>query len=60
MHQRAPALVGGRAPVTQQVKQGEKQFYRARFGGFEAQAPAAQACTELKRLKMDCIVLKAE
>ena len=60
VHQRAPALVGGRTAVTQQVKQGEKQFYRARFGGFEAQAPAAQACSELKRLKMDCIVLKAE
>jgi D-alanyl-D-alanine carboxypeptidase len=60
VHQRAPSLLGGRSAVTQPVKQGDKQLYRARFGGFEAHAPAAQACSELKRLKMDCIVLKAE
>jgi D-alanyl-D-alanine carboxypeptidase len=59
VRERAPALVGGRPAVTQQVKQGDKLFHRARYGGFDAQA-AQQACGELKRLKVDCIVLKAE
>jgi len=55
----APGLLGKRSPVTTQVKQGEKLFYRARFAGFEAMA-AAGACTELKRLKIDCLVMKAQ
>jgi len=55
----APGLLGKRSPVTTQVKQGEKLFYRARFAGFEATA-AAGACTELKRLKIDCLVMKAQ
>ena len=58
--ERAPNLVGGRTALTQQVKQGDKLFYRARYAGFDAQPAAAQACAELKRLKIDCIVLKAE
>jgi D-alanyl-D-alanine carboxypeptidase len=55
----APGLLGNRAPVTTQVKQGDKVFFRARYAGFEAKA-AASACTELKRLKIDCLVMKAE
>jgi D-alanyl-D-alanine carboxypeptidase len=55
----APGLLGNRAPVTTQVKQGDKLFFRARYAGFEAKA-AASACTELKRLKIDCLVMKAE
>ena len=55
----APGLLARRSPVTSEVKQGNKLFYRARFGGFEA-AAAASACTELKRLKIDCLVMKAQ
>jgi D-alanyl-D-alanine carboxypeptidase len=55
----APGLLAKRSPVTSQVKQGEKLFYRARFAGFEAMA-AAGACTELKRLKIECLVMKAQ
>src|SRR5581483_9322957 len=55
----APAVLAGRAPVTTQVKQGDKLYYRARYAGFEAKA-AQSACTELKRLKIDCLVMKAE
>ena len=55
----APGVLGSRAPVTTQVKQGDKLFFRARYAGFEAKA-AATACTELKRLKIDCLVMKAE
>ena len=46
-------------PVTRTVKQGDKVFYRARYAGFEAKA-AASACGELKRLKIDCLVLRAD
>ena len=55
----APGLLAKRSPVTTQVKQGDKLFYRARFAGFQASA-AASACTELKRLKIDCLVMKAQ
>jgi D-alanyl-D-alanine carboxypeptidase len=55
----APGVLANRAPVTTQVKQGDKLFFRARYAGFEAKA-AANACTELKRLKIDCLVMKAE
>ncbi|HKD57692.1 MAG TPA: serine hydrolase [Hyphomicrobiaceae bacterium] len=55
----APGLLARRSPVTSEVKQGNKLFYRARFAGFEA-AAAAGACTELKRLKIDCLVMKAQ
>jgi D-alanyl-D-alanine carboxypeptidase len=55
----APGVLGNRAPVTTQVKQGDKLFFRARYAGFDAKA-AATACTELKRLKIDCLAMKAE
>ena len=55
----APGLLAKRSPVTTQVKQGDKLFYRARYAGFEAKS-AASACSELKRLKIDCLVMKAE
>ena len=55
----APGLLANRAPVTTQVKQGDKLFFRARYAGFEAKA-AASACTELKKLNFDCLVMKAE
>jgi len=55
----APGLLGNRAPVTTQVKQGGKVFFRARYAGFDAPA-AASACGELKKLKVDCLVMKAE
>jgi D-alanyl-D-alanine carboxypeptidase len=55
----APGLLASRAPVTTQFKQGAKLYFRARYAGFEAKA-AASACSELKRLKIDCLVMKAE
>jgi D-alanyl-D-alanine carboxypeptidase len=55
----APGVLANRSPLTTQVKQGEKLFYRARYCGFEAKA-AASACGELKRLKIDCLVMKAQ
>jgi D-alanyl-D-alanine carboxypeptidase len=59
VRERAGHLLAGGAPVALQVQQGQKQFFRARYSGFDAQA-AAKACGELKRLKIDCLVVKAE
>jgi len=57
--ERLPGRLADRPAVTSQVKQAGKTFFRARYGGFEAQA-AAEVCGELKRLKIDCLVVKAE
>jgi D-alanyl-D-alanine carboxypeptidase len=60
VRQRATTVLANRAPVTTQFKQGDKTFYRARYAGFDEQTAAAGACGELKRLKIDCLVMKAE
>jgi D-alanyl-D-alanine carboxypeptidase len=60
IRQRAGTLLSNRPEVTSEFKQGDKVFYRARYAGFEAQATAAGVCTELKRLKIDCLVMKGE
>jgi D-alanyl-D-alanine carboxypeptidase len=59
VRERAGALLAKSAPVTLQVQQGQKLFYRARYSGFDA-GTAAQACNEIKKLKIDCLVVKAE
>jgi D-alanyl-D-alanine carboxypeptidase len=56
----ATALLGNRPPMTAVVKQGDRTLYRARYGGFDAQSTAAGVCGELKRMKIDCLVMKAE
>jgi D-alanyl-D-alanine carboxypeptidase len=55
----AAAVLGRHAPQTSRLKRGDKVLFRARYIGFEAQA-AAHACTELKRLEIDCLVTRAE
>ena len=42
-----------------QVKQGDKLFFRARYAGFDAKS-AATACSELKKLNIDCLAMKAD
>lgn len=59
VRQKAPAVLGKAAAITQTFQQGDKLFYRARYAGFDS-AAAAGACTELKRLNIACIVLKSE
>src|SRR5262245_25314690 len=59
VRQRANALVARHAAVTQPVKQGDKLFYRARFAGFDG-AAAATACRELRALKVECLILRAD
>jgi D-alanyl-D-alanine carboxypeptidase len=41
------------------VTKGNRQLYRARFAGFDANG-AAQTCTELRRAGVDCFVMRAE
>jgi D-alanyl-D-alanine carboxypeptidase len=59
VRQRAGAALGKCTPVTHAVKQGDKTLYRARYAGFTSEAPAAAACGALKRMSIDCLVLKA-
>lgn len=56
---RAPGLLERAAATTQQVKQGGRVLYRARYAGFDQQS-AASTCGELKRLKIDCLVMRPD
>lgn len=56
---RAAQTVLGRPTVTQVVKVGNRQLYRARFSGFDARTAAA-ACVDLRRQQIDCLALRAE
>ena len=60
IRQRAGTLLSNRSGITSEFKQGDKVFYRARYAGFDAQTTAAGVCSELKRLSVDCLVMKAE
>ena len=57
--QRAGTLLDNHAAVAVPAQKGTGQIYRARFKGFDAIA-AASACGELKRLQIDCFVIKTE
>jgi D-alanyl-D-alanine carboxypeptidase len=41
------------------VQKGAGQLYRARFRGFDATA-AASTCLHLRRLQIDCFVVKTQ
>jgi len=56
----AGSVLARHAPLTAEVRRGETVLYRARYGGFAAKAPAAVVCTALKRLSVECVVMKAE
>ena len=60
IRQRAGSLLSSRSGITSEFRQGDKVFYRARYAGFDAQTTAAGVCTELKRLSIDCLVMRAE
>ena len=56
----APHLLAQRAPMTQQVGQGERLLFRARYGGFAAAAGAAEACQALQRHGFACLVVRGQ
>jgi D-alanyl-D-alanine carboxypeptidase len=60
VRQRAASVLGAHAAHMSQVKRGDKVFFRARYVGFSAKDAAAGVCSELKRLDIDCLVMKAE
>ncbi|MFN3744873.1 MAG: serine hydrolase [Hyphomicrobiaceae bacterium] len=50
-------LLASAVDQTEPVAQGQRTFYRARFAGLDA-GPAAQACTALRRQRVDCFVTR--
>lgn len=56
---RAVALLEGHNGVTLPFQKAERQIYRARFVNFN-EAKASATCLELRRLAVDCLVMRAE
>ena len=59
VRQRAGGVLDSYSAVAVPAQKGASQIYRARFKGFDATA-AASACGQLKKLQIDCFVVKAE
>jgi len=57
--QRAGGALDSYSAVAVPAQKGTSQIYRARFKGFDASA-AASTCGQLKKLQIDCFVVKAE
>jgi D-alanyl-D-alanine carboxypeptidase len=57
---KAGTVLGTHAAHMMQVKVGAKTYFRARYVGFDAKAAASDVCSALKRMEIDCLVLKAE
>jgi D-alanyl-D-alanine carboxypeptidase len=55
---RAAVVLDGHAPLALSFQKDDTQWYRARFAGF-SQDEAKSACAELKRLSLDCVVMRA-
>ncbi len=58
VQQRAPKILDGHLPFTANFTKGNREWYRARFGGF-SKTDARSACAALKRLSLECIALAA-
>jgi D-alanyl-D-alanine carboxypeptidase len=56
---RAIGLLDGHGGVTLPVQRDNRQIFRARFVQFDEPA-ASNACLELRRLAIDCFVMKAD
>lgn len=59
VRQRAVALLEGHSGVTMPVQQADRQIFRARFVNFD-ETSAASTCLELRRLAIDCLVMRAD
>jgi D-alanyl-D-alanine carboxypeptidase len=60
VRERAGSLLGRHTPHMSQVKRGDKVYFRARYVGFDGRSAADNACSELKRLEIACLVMRAE
>lgn len=56
---RAVGLLDGHSGVTLPVQREDRQIFRARFVHFD-ETGASNACLELRRLAIDCFVMKAD
>ncbi|HKZ96646.1 MAG TPA: serine hydrolase [Hyphomicrobiaceae bacterium] len=56
---RAVSLLDGHPSLSRPVQKGDRQMFRARFAGFDG-GKASRACLELKRVAIDCLVMKAD
>jgi D-alanyl-D-alanine carboxypeptidase len=56
---RASGLLEGHSSVTLPVQRHDRQVFRARFVNFDESA-ASKTCLELRRLAVDCFVMKAD
>jgi cell division protein FtsN len=59
VQQRASDLLDGHLPFTTSFTKGGAEWYRARFAGFSRENAQA-ACTALKKMSLDCAVMKSE
>jgi D-alanyl-D-alanine carboxypeptidase len=56
---RAAGLLEGHRSMALPVQKADRQIFRARFTGFDEDS-AGSACLELRRLAIDCFVMKAD
>ena len=56
---KAAGLLEGHKSMALPVQKADRKIFRARFIGFNEDA-AGNACLELRRLAIDCFVMKAE
>lgn len=56
---RAAELLDGHLPFTTSFTKDSSEWYRARFAGFSKGA-AQSACESLKKMSVDCVVMRAE
>jgi len=59
VQQRASDLLDGHMPFTTSFMMSDEEWYRARFAGFSRESAQA-ACATLKKMSLDCAVMKAE
>jgi D-alanyl-D-alanine carboxypeptidase len=59
VQQRASDLLDGHLPFTTSFTKGGAEWYRARFAGFSRESAQA-ACAALKKMPLDCAVMKSE
>jgi D-alanyl-D-alanine carboxypeptidase len=59
VQQRASDLLEGHMPFTTSFTKDDEEWYRARFAGFTREGAQA-ACAALKKMSLDCAVMKAE
>jgi len=59
VQQRASDLLDRHMPFTTSFMMGDEEWYRARFAGFSRESAQA-TCATLKKMSLDCAVMKAE